>query len=253
MSKKLLILGGTREAIDYAHALSRLIAPKKLIYSLAGVTNKPQWPKATQRRLGGFGGTEAMGQYLRDQHIAMCLDATHPFAHQISAQAAAACAQSGIVYQRIQRCAWQPQENDHWRYFADSTTLIKALDSTHPCALFTLGQRQLDVFAALQSTCGIFRMIHPPQDTSWLDTTCHQILCLRPPYLFDKEIQIIDTYAISCLVTRNSGGQRPDKLDAYASRRLPVWFLDDQAADHTNTPTLSAAHIAQQFQQFCLE
>ncbi len=136
--KRILLLGGVTEAL----AIARTLGPQH-IYSLAGIGRIPT-DLTCQVRVGGYGGAEGLAQFIRAEGIDLLLDATHPYAAQIShnaAQAARACA---IPCWALRRPAWQPQAGDDWREVADWAELIQALQPFHR-PLFTLGRAPCNI------------------------------------------------------------------------------------------------------------
>ncbi|MDP2146535.1 MAG: precorrin-6A/cobalt-precorrin-6A reductase, partial [Pseudomonas sp.] len=77
--KRILLLGGVTEAL----AIARTLGPQH-IYSLAGIGRVPTDLRC-QVRVGGYGGAAGLAQVIREQGIDLLLDATHPYAAQISA------------------------------------------------------------------------------------------------------------------------------------------------------------------------
>ena len=104
---RVLILGGTTEA----SALARLLAGDarfEATLSLAGRTSAPS-PQPIATRVGGFGGAEGLARFLSDQQIDALIDATHPYAPRISANAVVACARTGTALASLVRPAWTPE------------------------------------------------------------------------------------------------------------------------------------------------
>ena len=98
-----LVLGGTAEARALAE---RLVAEGvEVLTSLAGRVVRPRLPVG-EVRIGGFGGVEGLAHHLRSTVPQVVVDATHPFAAQISRHAATACAGVGIPLLRLQRPGW---------------------------------------------------------------------------------------------------------------------------------------------------
>jgi len=87
-----LLLGGTSGASQMAQALHR--AGIAAVFSYAGVTQSPV-AQPLPTRVGGFGGAQGLAQFLRGQAISHVVDATHPFAAQMSRNACEACAATG--------------------------------------------------------------------------------------------------------------------------------------------------------------
>ena len=102
----ILLLGGTEDARHLADLLIEQLPNTQfnLTYSLAGITDKPRLPDHINKmslRQQGFGGVEKLQHYLED--IDMVIDATHPFATQISHNIQLACNNSKtpmVCYQR---------------------------------------------------------------------------------------------------------------------------------------------------------
>src|SRR5690349_22956751 len=94
MPLRVLILGGTTEASALARAVAgdARLAP---VLSLAGRTANPR-PQPIPTRSGGFGGIEGLLRFLCGEKIDAVVDATHPYADQMSAHAVAACRETGV-------------------------------------------------------------------------------------------------------------------------------------------------------------
>ena len=129
MPLRVLILGGTTEA----SALARLLAgdPRfEATLSLAGRTSAPR-PQPLATRIGGFGGIEGLARFLSEQAIAAVIDATHPYADQISANAVGASSQTGVPLASLVRPAWQAQAGDRWQVVSDAADAAMALGPLH--------------------------------------------------------------------------------------------------------------------------
>src|SRR5262249_35308256 len=92
--RRILILGGTTEARRLAERLAER-AELSVPFSLGGRPTAPA-AHAVQVRVGGFGGAEGLGQYLTTERVDALVDATHPYAAIISANAADAAAATRI-------------------------------------------------------------------------------------------------------------------------------------------------------------
>ena len=108
MYKKLLILGGTHEAYSLVETLITNFSSEKLkiVSSLAGYTSNPKLPPG-EVRLGGYGGFLGLKNYLKNQNFSFIINATHPFANQISQNAHSAAKELGISYFRLSRPPWE--------------------------------------------------------------------------------------------------------------------------------------------------
>ena len=138
---KTLILGGTSEA----SALARVLANDsrfKVTMSLAGRTQRPAL-QPLPTRTGGFGGVEGLANYLVEHRIRALVDATHPFAVQITRHAELATQQTRIPLLVVQRPAWQRKPGDHWTEVPDLQSAARALGAVPKRVLLTIGQTDL--------------------------------------------------------------------------------------------------------------
>jgi len=217
--RRILVLGGTRDARELAEAL--LAAGHAPVTSLAGVTEAPLLPPG-EVRIGGFGGTDGLVEYLRGSGHSMVVDATHPFAARMSRQAAEACARLGIPLLRLERPAWEPQEGDRWLNVRTAEEAVAALPAGAR-VLLTIGRKEAEAFFARQDLSGIARMIElppSPPPRQW------QLLRERPPFSLVSETELMARNAITHLVSKNAGGSMTEaKLTAARDRRITVVMI----------------------------
>ena len=195
---KTLILGGVREARDLAELLVAEGIP--VITSLAGRLNKPA-RVAGEVRVGGFGGADGLAAWLRTEHIGQVVDATHPFAEHISANAVAACRQVGVPLLRIARPSWESHPLAATWQWAPSHQAAAQLAAGHERVLLTVGRQSVAAYRELNNV--IARMVEAPDvavPDSWT------LLLDRGPYTLDGERDLLTVEHISALVTKDSGG-----------------------------------------------
>ena len=141
---RVLLLGGTTEASQLARALAE--AEVDAIFSYAGRTAAPV-AQPLPTRVGGFGGVAGLQEWLQAQRITQVVDATHPFAAQMSRNAVQACAAAGVPLLAFERPAWQPQAGDQWQCVADIADAVAALPSTPARVFLAIGRQNLLPFA----------------------------------------------------------------------------------------------------------
>lgn len=199
LNRTILILGGTRPALDLASALCR-IPGNRVITSLAGRTRKPAIP-AGELRVGGFGGVQALAAYLELEKIDVVIDATHPFANVISQNAAEAAHIAGVSRLLLQRPPWSLREG--WQLVAD---LPAAADKLLPGArcFLTIGWQELGVFEKSIDMWFLVRMIDAPKDP--LPLKHYEVVTGLPYADIEDEKKLFQTHRIDTLVTKNSGG-----------------------------------------------
>ena len=215
-SDRILILGGTRDARQLAEAL--VDGGYNPITSLAGVTEQPVLPPGDVR-VGGFGGVAGLKSYLENNGIRLVIDATHPFAAQMSANAFEACRSTDVLLLRLERKPWLPGEDDRWSLVSSSSEAAASLPSDAR-VLLTTGRKDLEPFFARGDISGIARMIEEPPSNppaNWV------ILRERPPFTIEDESKLLAENAITHLVTKNAGGSATEaKLHAARDMGIPV-------------------------------
>jgi precorrin-6A/cobalt-precorrin-6A reductase len=216
-----LILGGTAEARELASRLAR--RPElRVISSLAGRTDDPV-PPAGEVRIGGFSGVDGLAGWLRAQHVAAVVDATHPFAQTISAHAALACARSQTPLLRLLRPPWTAGPGDDWHEVSSLQAAAELLPSAGRRAFVTTGRQGLHVFAALDQLWFLIRCASPPADP--LPAARH-VIVTRDHGDAGTERAIMTEHRIDVLVTKNSGGAlTAGKLTAARELGLPVVMI----------------------------
>ncbi|MEV4237401.1 cobalt-precorrin-6A reductase [Nocardia sp. NPDC049737] len=219
---KTLILGGTREAREIAHIASGERG-FDIISSLAGRVRDPLLPEGPVR-IGGFGGGEGLRKWLVDNEIAGVIDATHPFAGTISANAAGAAADLGLPILHVRRPGWSEQPGDRWIRVPDLDAAVQEVAQLGERVFLTIGRQGVAAFAGLTRQWFLIRAIDPP--TGALPPH-HELLLARGPFSPADEQRLMARHGIDVLVTKDSGGdQTAAKLDAARSAGLPVVVVD---------------------------
>jgi precorrin-6A/cobalt-precorrin-6A reductase len=218
---RLLILGGTTEAAALAHCLFEAYGNRvEVTTSLAGRTSAPAAVPGAMRR-GGFGGAAALARYLQDRQIDAVIDATHPFAAQISANAVAACETAAVPRLVLSRPCWAPQTDDNWIYFDTVTAAAEGLPRFGRRAFLTVGLQELSAFAAVTDMWFLVRLIEMPTDP--LPVADCQVVTGRGPFTVRQERSLLETHQIDVLATKASGGAATAaKLEAARLLSLPV-------------------------------
>ncbi|MFN3689200.1 cobalt-precorrin-6A reductase [Salinarimonas sp.] len=197
---RILLLGGTSEATALALRLSD-IPGVQAILSLAGRTSAPRLPPVPTR-IGGFGGAEGLARYLRAERIDALVDATHPFAARISANAAAAARAAGVPLVALVRPPWQAGEGDRWREVSDMGEAARAIGEVPRRVFLTVGRLELDAFRAAPQHFYIVRTIEPiAADALPRLVTIED----RPPFDEAAERALMARERVEVLVTKNSG------------------------------------------------
>ncbi|MFP4121507.1 cobalt-precorrin-6A reductase [Coleofasciculus sp.] len=220
--KRVLILGGTGDATALATRTTE-IAGVEVITSLAGRTRQPT-VASKNTRIGGFGGVAGLTDYLRDQKIDVLIDATHPFAAQISFHAAAAAAAVGIPHLMLIRPAWERTEGDRWIEVDSHEAAATVLPGIAQRIFLTIGRQELATFAHLQDLWFLMRMIDPPLPN--VAVPPGKLLLKRGPFSLNNERSLLQQYEIGAIVSKNSGGDATyAKMIAARELGIPVIMI----------------------------
>jgi len=225
MRQRVLLLAGSSEAREIA-ALLAMDNGFDVTASFAGVTRLPaKLPVKT--RSGGFGGVAGLCDYLRDTGTDTLIDATHPFALNMTVSAAKAAKKMGLRHLIVQRPGWQPQRGDNW-HFVDALVQAARLIPKGATVFLGTGRQTLDSFANLADCRLICRQIDPPDRPFPYPNGRFQIG--RPPFSIADEVAFFKAEGIDWLVVKNSGGSAShSKLDAARELGLPVILLRRQS------------------------
>jgi precorrin-6A/cobalt-precorrin-6A reductase len=216
---RILILGGTGEARDLAAEL--VAAGVDVLSSLAGRVRAPRLPDGPVR-VGGFGGTASLAEFLRAEGITGVVDATHPFAGTITAHAAHAAAQAAVPLLVLRRPEWEADPS--WDVVADIRAAADAVHAWPGESVFlTTGRRDLDVFAADDRHRFLVRTVDPPDGPVPPRMT---LVLDRGPYTVEGESALMREHGVGLLVTKNSGGPMTvAKLRAARSLHVQVLMV----------------------------
>lgn len=212
---RILLLGGVGDAL----AIARRLAPQD-IYSLAGLGKVPA-DLPCQVRVGGYGGAEGLAAFMAAEGIDLLLDITHPYAAQISANAARAAELSGVPCWALRRPGWQAGGGDDWREVADWSALSAALEPFQRL-FFTLGREPLAHLQAIP--------LHQHWTVRCLDdypgTPRARVIGARGPFNLADERALFAAGQFDVLISKNSGSSATDpKLQVARELGLPVLLL----------------------------
>jgi precorrin-6A/cobalt-precorrin-6A reductase len=216
----ILILGGTAEARELAVALVE--DGLDVVSSLAGRVNSPSLPSG-RVRIGGFGGVDGLAEYLRRQQVSAVIDATHPFAATIGANALRAANRTSTPLVRLERPGWGGHSRSgSWTWVADGAAARAAADVA--CRPFlTTGRKSLPDFRPWADREVLVRLVEPPTaplPQRWI------LIMSRGPYRYVGERQILTEHGIDVLITKDSGGTHTvAKLDAAGDLGIPVVII----------------------------
>jgi precorrin-6A/cobalt-precorrin-6A reductase len=219
---RVLILGGTAEARALAAALADRLA-FAVILSLAGRTAAPA-PQPVPVRSGGFGGPEGLARYLRDERIEVLIDATHPYAAVISANAAQAAKAAGVPLIALRRPAWPKVDGDNWIEVDEVEDAVAALGNAPRRVFVALGRKELQPFAGAPQHDYLIRSVDPVDPLLGVPHAAY--IVARGPFSEAEDHALLERHKIELIVAKNSGGEATyGKIAAARALGLTVIML----------------------------
>ncbi|MFJ9787272.1 cobalt-precorrin-6A reductase [Amycolatopsis sp. NPDC101161] len=224
----ILILGGTGEARHLAEELVK--NDVSVMSSLAGRVARPRLPVG-EVRVGGFGGPDGLAAWLSENEVKAVVDATHPFAERIGANAAKAAERTGIPLLRLARPGWQPGPGDVWHWADDLDDAARQLPGLGERVFLTSGRQGLPAFAHLDDLWFLIRCVDPPEPPL---PRHHELILARGPYEVAAERALLEK--VDVLVTKDSGGPQTEaKLTAARELGKPVVVVRRPPRPRTET------------------
>ncbi|KZK77895.1 Precorrin-6A reductase [Pseudovibrio sp. W64] len=218
---KILVLAGTREARKLIAALA-VNAEFKVIASLAGVTKNPA-DLAVMTRTGGFGGVDGLSNYLQTQGIAAVIDATHPYATQISCNAAKATRHLAIPLLRFERAAWEQANDDIW-YSADNVEAALNLIPPRAKVFFAASAKIAAPLKQRPDLTFVIRTLNRPSGSEVLQNA--EYIEGLPNESWSEESELFKVRQVDWLISKNSGGSASyGKIRAARELQMPVAML----------------------------
>ncbi len=232
MGFRVLLLGGTTEAGALAQALAG--AGIDAVYSYAGRTGAPVG-QPIPVRTGGFGGAEGLAAFLRAEGFTHLIDATHPFAAQISANAVEAARLERTPLIAFERAPWTPTPGDRWTHVPHTEAAVAALPEAPATIFLAIGRQGLHPFVARPQHHYLLRLVDPPEGP--LPLPHATTIIARGPFDVEGDRALLEAHAADLIVAKNAGGEGARaKLDAARALGLPVILID--------RPTLPARPLA---------
>lgn len=225
------MLGGTTEASQLAQHLATHWADpqagRQVVFSYAGRTARPA-SQPVPVRIGGFGGVAGLADYIISKGVTHVVDATHPFAAQMSTNAIAACQSTQVPLCALQRPQWIETVGDKWQHFTDVVGAVHALPDNPARIFLAIGKQNLVAFAAKPYHHYLLRLVDQP--AAQLPLPNVSVVINRGPFDVAQDIALLQEHAITHIVAKNAGGAGAEaKIHAARALNLPILMIDRPA------------------------
>jgi precorrin-6A/cobalt-precorrin-6A reductase len=151
------------------------------------------------------------------------VDATHPFAAEMSHNAIEACSKTGTPLIALERAPWTKAAGDTWIGVADIADAVAVLPEQSARVFLAIGRQHITPFGAKPQHSYTLRFVDPPDAPLPFEA---EVIVSRGPFTRDGELEVMRTRGIQWIVARNSGGDGARaKLDAARLLGLPVIMI----------------------------
>lgn len=207
--------------------MCRFIAAREdfeAILSLAGRTAQPA-RQLVPTRIGGFGGPLGLARFLRENRIDAVIDATHPFAAQMSHNAVVACDGERTPLLAIERLPWRAEALDRWHAVPSVADAVLALGEKPRTVFSGLGRLSLPELARAPHHRYVIRLIDKPaEDLGLPDVT---FICARGPFAAEDDVALFKAHRVEVVLSKNAGGEATcSKILAARALGLPVIMVE---------------------------
>lgn len=224
--QRLWLIGGTQESAQIAAAIA-CNSNVACIISVTTQSARSLYPDAPnlQVRVGRL-DNQQLEEFLQQQQIGAVLDASHPYAVEISRNAISICQKLQIPYLRYERPAIDNQQNKRVIELDSFDTLLAGNYLTATRVLLTIGYRYLPLFQAWQPKATLFARILPSQVAlqAALNAgfTSDRLICLRPPISADLERSLWQQWHINLIVSKASGSPGGEDIKRSIAAQLDI-------------------------------
>lgn len=188
------------------------------LLSFAGRTEQVRDPGAPFR-VGGFGGVDGLAAYIAAAGHAALIDATHPFAAQMSRHAAHAAQVTGTPLLRVECPAWRETPGDRWTHVPDMASAAAALGRRPRRVFLSIGRLEIPAFEAAPQHDYLIRAV----DMFAASLPRARVIAARGPFSAEDEQELLEREKIDVLVSKNAGTLSTyGKIEAARTLGLPV-------------------------------
>lgn len=229
---KILILGGTSDAISIAQSLIK--SQHEVTYSIAGIVRQPDLDCRVLS--GGFrvqqtvngekhfdNGVEGLQWHLEKEAYDLVVDATHPYAVQISENTVVSAKNVGVPVWRYLRTPWKKLAEDDWLEFDSMKEIISQIEP-YQKPFFTVGR---EVFSNVDLRAPNQKWLVRSAGVETANIPDITELKEIGPFKLEHELALFKSHGVDVLISKNSGGEAvAAKLEAARLLDIPVFLLN---------------------------
>lgn len=210
--KNTIIFSGTTEG----RTLSKIFSDNKIPHIVSVATDygkklceTSSYVKIKKGRMDAL----AMMDFFKENDIELVVDATHPYAKEVTKNIREAAEKLNIKYMRYVRPIKDKADmevSSRIKYFEDAATCAKALYEVNGNILLTTGSKELSVFCSDEGLRNkiVARVLPGAESISLCEKNGllgRQIIAMQGPFSYEMNLSTIKQFDIACMVTKQSG------------------------------------------------
>lgn len=229
--KRIVIFGGTTEGRRLAGEISGAgLEALVCVATEYGEEVLPAMP-GIRVRVGRL-TPEGMSDLFDREKPDAAVDATHPFAVEVSRNIKEAAGAHGVTYMRLERRAGMREQGENIRYFPDTRACAKALVLEKGNILLTTGSKELALYCEDPTVRGrLYARVLPAVESLQIckeqGLEGKQIIAMQGPFGEELNRALIRQLGIRIMVTKESGaaGGFEEKAGAAAKEGIVLFVI----------------------------
>lgn len=232
----ILILSGTQDGRMLCEKLKRegvdIIVSTATEYGASLVDSSE-----TVTVVNGRMTVEDMVSFIEKHTITMLIDATHPYAKDVSLNAISACKNKGIDYFRYERPSSIIKGLNMYKSYSK---IVEALKKRQGNILLTIGSNNLEQFKDLIPSGRIYARVLPMlrvmEKCDQLGLKAKNIIAMQGPFSHAMNEAMYDQYDISYMVTKETSdvGGFIEKVETAIEKNIEVFVLERPEVPYEN-------------------
>ncbi|MBE9168262.1 cobalt-precorrin-6A reductase [Pleurocapsales cyanobacterium LEGE 06147] len=229
MERKIWLIGGTKESVTIAKAIATTRLP--LAIAVATSAARSLYPPDCEVWVGRM-DRAAMSHFCRQGNIAAIVDASHPYAVEVSQNAIATATAIGIPYLRYERPLVHQLSIKNTESVVELDSFESLIEGNYlqgERVLLTVGCQALPLFKSWHHRSTLFARILPKLESVEVALaagfTSEKIIALRPPIGAELEKALWRQWQISLVVTKASGKPGGEDIKRAVAKELGIGLI----------------------------
>lgn len=217
---KVILFGGTTEGKDLAEFLGTSeIETLVCVATAYGATRLAENPyiRISDNRLD----VEAMAELFNEEMPEVVVDATHPYAKEVTANIKAACAAAELPYMRLSRQTDNPADTENAVFVDSVDEAVKYLSDKEGKIFAATGSKELHKYTEIPEykervTARVLSTAGVAEECARLGFQGENLICMQGPFSKEMNVAMLKARGAKYLVTKVTGkvGGYDEKIQA---------------------------------------